>query len=370
MNNFPLRRFFCAAGLAAFGSSVLANCDSIINTDYALALSTANEAFAGEIISSSPECFGGGPTTARVQISGTVFQQALAISSSLAERQLADGPATAAAASGRGAAAGARAGQWYVWGNIGETDSRQRYAAFNGYSAGYARNQMDVLDSVFGLDYTFSPTVVAGVSLGIDRGEGSGGNTDPTFSINKIRSKGYALAPYLGWQISRTLSFDASAGFGRGEVRTFTTNEVDADRWFAAANLNYQRWLDNWQFSGRASLLHGVEDYGNIKVSGVSFAGTDARNTLDQIRLAAQAGYWMNGVMPYVALAYVNDVRRKTTQFGAPSNPIGRDGWEWRLGVSFFSLTQGITGGIAYSQETGREHQKSHNLMANINLRF
>ncbi len=283
-----------------------------------------------------------------------------------------DGPAPVSAAGLRGASAGAKAGQWNVWGNLGETDSRQRYAVNNAYSGpGFAKNEMDLLNTVFGVDYTFTPTLAAGVSLGIDRGDGSGGHTNTAwFNVNKLKSQGHVIAPYLGWQIDRTLSFDASVGYGRGDVDMHTTNSVDADRWFAAANLNYQRWLDNWQFSGRASFLHGVEDYGNIKVSGVSVAGTDARNTLDQIRLAVQAGYWMNGVMPYAALAYVNDVRRRTTQFGAPSNPIGRDGWEWRLGVSFFSLTQGLTGGIAYSQETSREHQKSHNLMANINIRF
>lgn len=369
MNARP-RRLLCMAGLALAAQAAQANCDSIIATDYALALATANKAYASEIITSSPECFGGGPTTARVQISGTLFQQAAAIGSAIAGRQLIDGPAPAAAAGLRGAAAGAGTGQWNVWGNLGETDTRNRYAAFNGYSAGYAKNEMDVLNTVLGADYGLSSSLVAGLSLGIDRGDGRGGNTDPAFAVNKIRSEGYVVAPYLGWQISRTLSLDASAGFGQGEVRTFTTNKVESDRWFAAANLNYNRWLGNWQFGGRASYLHGVEDYGNIRVSGVSYAGSDARNTLDQVRLAARAGYWMNGAMPYAALAYTNDVRRRTTQFGSPDNPIGRDGWEWRLGVDFFSRASALMGGIAYSQEEGRSNQRSHALAANIGLRF
>lgn len=369
--NIVQRHILCAAGLSVFGGAALANCDSIVSVDYALALSTNNAALAAEILSSSPECFGGGSTTSRVQISGTMFQQASAISSALTSRQLLDGPAPVAAAGLRGAAAGAKLGQWNVWGNLGETNSRQRYAANSAYSGpGFARSNVDVLNTVFGVDYTFTPALVAGVSLGIDGGDGRGGHTNPAFALNRIESKGYAVAPYLGWQISRTLSLDASAGYGRGEVDTFTTNSVDADRWFGAANLNYNRWMGNWQFGGRASFLHGVEDYGKIKVSGASVAGTDARNTLDQVRLAVQAGYWMNGVMPYAALAYVHDVRRKTTQFGAPSNPIGRDGWEWRLGVNFYSLKDGLTGGLAYSQEEGRNHQKSHNLTANIGLRF
>ncbi len=368
MNIIP-RRILCAAPLAAFVGVAFANCDSEVST-YGSYVAAGNAASASLILESSPECFGGGATTSRVQISGTMFQQASAISSALVGRQFLDGPAPVAATGLRGTSAGAKAGQWNVWGNLGETNSRQRYAAFNGWSTGYAKNKMDILNAVFGADYAFTPSLVAGVSLGIDDGDGKGGNTGPGFSVNQLKSEGYTVAPYLGWQISRTLSLDASVGLGRGGVDAHTTNSVDSDRWYGAANLNYNRWVGNWQFSGRASFLHGVEDYGDIKVNGLSVAGTDAKNTLDQVRLAVQAGYWMNGVMPYAALAYANDVRRKTTQFGAPSNPIGRDGWEWRLGVNFYSLRDGAFGGLAYGQEEGRNKQKSHVFTANIGLRF
>ena len=365
------KRALCAAGSTFAAAAAFANCDDIVRLDYAPAVSANNLAGAREILSSSPECFGGGSTPSRVQITGTMFQQAAAISTTLSGRQLLDGPAPIAAAGLRGASAGAGSGQWNVWGNLGETGTRQRYAANTVYSGpGFAENEMDVLNAVFGVDYTFSPGLAAGLSVGIDRGDGSGGHTNPAFAANNIRSRGFAAAPYLGWQISRTLSLDASIGLGRGGVDTHTTNSVDSHRWYGAANLNYNRWLGNWQFGGRASVLHGVEDYGNIRVSGVSYAGTDARNTLDQLRLAVQAGYWMNGVMPYAALAYANDVRRKTTQFGAPSNPLGRDGWEWRLGVNFYSLRDGAFGGLAYGQEEGRNKQKSHVFTANIGLRF
>lgn len=357
-------------GLAGACSTASANCDSIINADYASALSASDPVLAAQIISSSPECFGGGPTTALVQMNGTMFQQALAISSALTNRQLADGPAPQVAAGIRGSSAGATIGKFNVWGNLGETDAKQRYAALPGYSNGFARNDMGILNTVLGIDYAFSPTLAVGLAVGLDRGDGSGGNTDPTFAKNDLSSKGYVVSPYLGWQINREFSVDASAGFGAGEIEMFTTNKVDSDRWYAAANLNYSRWMGNFQLSGRASLLHGVERYGDIKVSGVSQSGTSAKNTLDQARLMVQAGYWMNGVMPYAGLAYVSDLDRKSTQFGAPSNPIGRDAWEWRLGANFYSLAAGVTGGLYYSREEGRSNQKSDSIVANLNIRF
>lgn len=368
--NQNFRRIIGTLCLAGFGSAASANCDSIVSVDYASALSTSNAAQAAQIISSSPECFGGGPTTALVQMNGTMFQQALAISSALANRQLADGPGPKLAAGTRGAAAGAAIGKFNVWGNLSETDSKQEYAALPGYSNGLARNDMGILNTVLGVDYSFFPNLTAGLAIGIDRGDGSGGNTDPTFAKNTIRSNGYVFSPYLGWQINREFSLDASAGFGRGEVKMYTTNEVATDRWYAGANLNYSRWVGNLQFSGRASLLHGVEQYGDIKVSGVGQAGTGARNTLDQARLMAQVGYWMNSVMPYAGLSYVDDLDRKTTQFGAPSNPIGRNAWEWRLGANFFSLVSGVTGGVYFAREEGRSNQKSDSLVANLNIRF
>lgn len=368
--NGNFRRTLCALAMAGATGTVAANCDDVIDIDYASALGASNAAYAQQIVSSSPECFGGGPTTSLVQMNGTMFQQAQAISSAIAGRQLADGPGPVAAAGMRGAAAGGKPGLLNFWGSLGETDTRQRYAALPGYSNGTVRNDMDVVNAVIGLDYAFSPTLLAGVSVAADRGDGNGSNTDPAFSRNRIRSEGYVVAPYLGWQINRDFSLDASLGFGSGQVRTHTTNRVESDRWYAAANLNYARWVGNLQFSGRASLLHGVERYGDIKVRGVSQAGTDATNTLDQGRLSAQVGYWMNGVMPYAAVTYVHDLHRKTTQFGAPSNPIGRSAWEWRLGANFFSLASGVTGGVYFAQEEGRTKQRAHSLLANINFRF
>lgn len=368
--NPRFRRALWVLGLTGFCSTASANCDSIINVDYASALSTSNATLAAQIISSSPECFGGGPTTALVQMNGTMFQQAMAISSALTKRQLADGPTPQVAEGTRGAAAGATIGKFNVWGNLGETDAKQKYAVLPGYSNGFAQNDMGIFNTVLGIDYSLSPTVAAGLAVGLDRGDGSGGNSDPGFAKNDLSSKGYVFSPYLGWQINREFSLDASAGFGVGEIKMFTTNKVDSDRWYAAANLNYSHWMGNLQLTGRASLLHGVESYGNIKVSGVTQGGTHARNTLDQARLMGQIGYWMNGVMPFAGLAYLSDFDRKSTQFGAPSNPIGRDAWEWRLGANFFSLASGATGGLYYAQEEGRSNQKSSSIVANIDIRF
>lgn len=358
-----------AAGLAAAAGGAWATpCDSALSS-YEFYVSTGDSSNASAIVSNHPECFPGGPVASGVQINNTSFLLAYAIWNALALRQSVDGPTVVGSANLKGMAAGAGAGKWNVWGNLTNNDTRQSYTAANGFKTKY---NPDVMTSVIGVDYGLSPTMVIGVSGAFDEGDGSGRNTAPRNTPNTTDSKGYLIAPYFGMQLSKTLSFDASAGLGRGRIDTNNNSEAKASRWFAAANLTYNRWFDRFQLTGKASLLHGEEDYGDIKdpSTGLKWIGTDARNTIDQLRLGAQAGYWMNGAMPFASLSYSNDLRRKTTQFGSPNNPIGRDAWVWGLGVNFFSVKDGLTAGVAYNHELGRSNQNNQSVMANINLRF
>jgi hypothetical protein len=40
------------------------------------------------------------------------------------------------------------------------------------------------------------------------------------------------------------------------------------------------------------------------------------------------------------------------------------------VGLNYFSLSNGITAGVAYEQEEGRSNQNMDTWMANLNLRF
>ncbi len=359
--------------LAGFGAGISLSsfawaypCASALSV-YEFYMQSNQPQYAQEMVSNNPECFGGGELASRTQINATSFAQASAISSSLAMQQPMSGPQQTARTGLRGMAAGMGAGKWNAWSNLSLNSTSQSYTALNNFNS---HNKNEITTGVLGVDYGLTPTVVLGLSAAYDDGNGRGRNDAPFETTNTTNSQGFLFAPYVGWQINQNLSLDASAGWGRGHLETDSATDARASRWFGAANLNYSRWLGNWQFAGRASYLHGVEDYGATRQNGVKFLGTGARNTLDQLRLSVQAGYWMGGVMPYVSLAYTNDVRRKTTQYAAPNNPIGRDGWLLGAGVNFFSLKDAVTGGVVYNQEFGRNHQNFHSLMANINLRF
>lgn len=354
-----IRRAALAATLAvASGGAMATPCDLAI-------LIYSSGSFTP--LSAHPECFSGGWTNVINQINGTSFAQATAISKALQGRWASDAPGPRADAGMRGMAAGGAVGKWNLWGNVANNNNKQDYLSDNG---GTTRNDHDVLNSAIGVDYLFSPGLAFGVSVGFDRGDGSGTNSNSA-DVNNSRSDGYVVAPYLGWQINKNWSMDASVGYGSGKIRSNFNTEAENDRWFGAANLNWESWRGNWQLSGKASLLHGVEEYSDMKVAGASTANTSATNTIDQLRLGFQVGYWMGGgFMPYGSVGYTTDFDRKTTAPGAPSDPIGKSAWFWSAGANFFSLAGGVNGGIAYKQEEGRDNQKNKNLMLNIGFRF
>lgn len=318
-------------------------------------------------IASHPSCFGGSALTAQVQINATSFAQASAISGALGSRFMGSaGPGPQAAAGTRGLAAGGIGKPFNVWGNLSHADTRQDYLATPSLSVS---NDAMVLNTVLGADYALAPNFVLGVSAAVDRGDLSSQAAGQ--DQLQATSKGYVIAPYAGYQLNKVLALDASVGFGQGKLYSSGDVNAESDRWFGAANLSYNQWFGNAQVTGKLSYLHGEEKYGDIRAAGVSYANTGARNTIDQMRLGVQAGYWLSGgFMPYAGLAYVNDLHRSTSLSLASQDPIGKDAWVWTLGLNFFSLASGVTAGIAYNQEEGRSNQKNNNLLANISVRF
>ena len=352
-------------GMALAGSIAHANCDTDL-VAYSAAVSANNAVVAGQFISETPECFGASPQAAQVQINGTSFQQVGSISRALGLRFASDNPGPWADAGLKGMAAGNAGKKWNVWGDLGNNDTRQRY--INGFGT-TTLSDANVSNAVLGADIPWSPSTVVGLSLAIDRGDMDGRDPGLTY-FNQSSTSGYALAPYVGIQLSKAFFLDASMGLGRGKFRTNNNTDGKASRWFAAANLGYESWMGKYQLTGKASYLHAFEDYANTRANGVGVNGTAAKSTLGQIRLAAQVAYWADGIMPFASLGYMSDVERKTTLFGTFANPIGRDAWVWSLGVNFISLSSGLTGSIVFRQEEGRTSQDVRMLSANIGLRF
>ncbi|MGB4072667.1 MAG: autotransporter outer membrane beta-barrel domain-containing protein [Pseudomonas sp.] len=263
-----------------------------------------------------------------------------------------------------------------LWTSAADEDTDQRFGNVAGNTT---KNDFDIQNYIVGADFGLSPALILGASLAIDKGDISGISTAVGAEENELSSSGFMLAPYLGWQLNEQWALDASVGIGEGELDASDSSRQDVDRWYAGANLNYQRWLGSWQFSGRFSYLHAEESYDDIRLRGETqqqlgglqkLQDSDATNELDRIQLGGQVGYWWNGWLPYAGLHYMDDVHRSTTQDFAPSDPIGREAWIWALGVNYLSLAHGVSAGLAYEQEEGRGNQDLNTWMANLNLRF
>ncbi|CAK0776832.1 Autotransporter domain-containing protein [Gammaproteobacteria bacterium] len=326
-NTFASAAQSCASLLTFYNSS---GCDQQCRNDYAARF---------------PDCFSDNLNASSVSINSTSFAQVVTVSNAISSQFFfSDRPRHNMDIKGKGMAGGGENARWNVWGNLTNNDTR------------HDRNTVDfestVLTTVIGADYALSPNMMVGISGAFDNGNGSLGlNSDFT-------SKGLSIAPYFGMQFSPELALDASIGMGSGELNT-NGIENKSDRWFGGTNLSYNHWMNNIQLTGKLSYLHGEEAYHDA-----------ARNKLDQIRLGVQTGYWMESMMPYVGLSYSSDISRSTNLANAPTDYIGKEAWIWTVGLNFFSLRNGLTGSIAYSQEEGRTYQKNNVLVANIGLRF
>lgn len=361
-------RLAVAASLFAIGSvpvSVFAqsSCDSPLTSYNSAGCDASCQQY---IRTNHPECFAtANDSSSSAQIQATTVQQITAISTSVSTRMLAlgfQGPAQKmAAAEVTGIAAAGNTKPFSVWGNLG-----QAHTSYSGDSALTNADKFGstVTNTIVGFDYAFAADKIVGLSIAGDRGAGSVGNR-----ATATTTKGLNYAPYFGWQINKNLALDASVGVGDGEFSS--TTRSDSKRSFYAANLSYSDWKDNLQLVGKAGYLWAKEKYGDQVQAGATLANTSSSSTLSQFRIAGEVGYWMNGAMPFVGLAYSTDHRSGSRAVGQTiESKLGKDAFTVSLGVNFFSLSSGVTGGVVYTQESGRDNGKNDTLSANVSMKF
>ena len=291
----------------------------------------------------------------------TSMRQADAISSVLnsAGNSRRGGPSRVSLDSGSGMAAGNVATKWNGW--ISATGNRVKNDFKNSAYDG------DVDSFIGGVDYTFDQNWVAGLSLASER-------TDIATPYNggSLKARSWTLAPYLSYRISNSLSLDASAGYAWGDqdinwslgTSSRSTNQ-GLERNFFAVNLNTDRWIGDWQLSGKAGVIRAEEQLD----ANTSLLSDKVKSRLTQLKFNGRAGYWINDVMPYAALSYTRDVQQSSNFDKLPGELKDKDGWTATLGVDFFSRN-GITGGVFYASEKGRSHLTNNVLMGSLSIRF
>lgn len=248
-----------------------------------------------------------------------------------------------------GLAAGDGAKAWNFWGNVGETRVGIGYQPLR--SSGRVNSQ------IIGADYRLSKSIVVGASAAFDQT-----HIGTDFNSGSLSGHGYSIAPYVAVQIDKTWSADLLAGTGRGTQLMSSGGAaigLDIERSFFGANVNYDRWMGDWQFSGKVGYLDSREE----KLGLV--------DELRQLRVGAQVGYWANGALPYVSLTHSTDLRRpeQAAVFGAAEPANDKTAWVLGVGVNVFSKGA-LSGGVSYTSELDRKESKQNVLTANLSYRF
>lgn len=343
----------------AFSSATRAqavDCAFVLN-EVSLGFLTLDAAKAGH-----PECFpSSGGALNQQSISATVVQQVSTVSSAVVSRFTGiSSPGNTQLSLASINLVGGNSQKWFIWGN-----GAAGHATYN-TSVNAFDSRMNTRSATFGGDYLLLPNLVLGLSTAFDNGNGLLRNGRSGLQ-DSLDSRGFALAPYAGWQISPTLTLDAMIGRGWGHQEQDATN-VESDRHFTASNLTFTKWLGNLQILGKGGYLYAEERFGDIQSKRTgAIANSAVTSRLNQIRLGGQIGYWISGgIMPYVGLAYSNDVSRSASD-AQPWDPIALVG---TLGLNLMGVKQGIAGGIAYTNEFRREGTNNHTIGANLNVRF
>jgi len=296
----------------------------------------------------------------------TTIQQAVTIInvlSSIANPRAIAAPQRVALGNKKGMAAGESPAQWNVWMN-----ASRGYIA-NTFANPLADTRFDgnVDNWIGGLDYALNKDLVIGLSAGFDRTK-----LDTLYNKGTFDSKGAMIAPYISYQINSMFSIDAVAGYADGDTDLrsnafgLITAKQDFERNFAAINLSAVQWIENtWQLTGKMSYISAEEklksytDSSNAAVAGQN-------NRLEQFRLGAQVGYWANGIMPYIGLTYVHDVKAPST--GLINISRDKDAYTAAVGLSIFN--KDMVANLSFSSERGRSSNRNNVLMGSMGFRF
>lgn len=182
-----------------------------------------------------------------------------------------------------------------VWANGGYSsiDYSKAGSNFNG----------SVWTGMGGVDYKFTDALLIGLAAGYEDTQ-----LKTKFNNGNLSATGWTIAPYALYKFTKNYSMDVSGGYSMLDysmdradplVGTKITGNTDADRWFAAANLNGVWSEDAWRFSAKFGALWANETKKAFNESnGVSNAALTT--SLGSVNLGGKVGYNLGFVEPYI----------------------------------------------------------------------
>ena len=201
---------------------------------------------------------------------------------------------------------------------------------------------------LFGVDFVPMENMVLGIAFGYEDHD-----TKTKFNTGNQDISGYTIAPYMGYLINDTFSFDISFGYSDFDIDqtrtdnvtgTLVNGDTESDRWFTSFNLNAFTTYNNWFLSGRVGFVYAEEDqdgYAETGAAGAALNPNVASQTIEfgQFQIGGEAAYAFGNMEPFFAAYYEHDFEREDVVVNAgqirPEND--EDDIRFSAGVRYFS---------------------------------
>lgn len=264
-----------------------------------------------------------------------------------------------------------------MWGSYSYADFDSDFA-FAGTSLAYDAHAHNVLG---GIDRLFAGRYLVGLAGGWQSVD-----SDTDFNGGGQDNDGYTIAPYVAVLLTDIFSVDATAGYSwldydQDRISPADGTDIeasfDAERWFAATNLNALMTFGNWVFGAKVGYLYTDEQQDGYLETGSAASAAAARLRtvrtrnidLSQGVVGGDIGYSFGRFEPYVMALYRNDLSRDDGESagGLPVaftsvQPDDDDEVEINVGVRYYT-TWGVSGAIEYSRVEGRQDFDSDTFM-------
>ena len=278
--------------------------------------------------------------------------------------------------------AGDTFGNINVWGNFSWTSLDNDFVntAFNSTLKNVA----------IGADTSPMDNMVVGVTLGYENTD-----VDTLFNAGRQDIDGFTVAGYLGYLINDNVSFDVTVGLSRTDIKqnrllsafgtaagpflgvavgTNIVSSLDADRSFAAANLNGFWQIDNWIVGAHGGYLRANEDHDAFSETGGGVTSPVAARDFDlgQWRLGFDVAYSASSSLePYFGIDYIKESTREnvTVAPGLAQPANDDDDFLISLGLRYFS-DQGVSGDLRWEVSASREDIDASTFSAIVRVDF
>lgn len=228
----------------------------------------------------------------------------------------------------------------------------------------------------FGFDsQPVSDNTIFGFSFGFDW-------TDTDSRVNgggSSETESYTISPYVVYIINDNFDVDAAFGFTGSDndnVRRAgglptgapITSNSDTKTLFGSVNVNYTRWVDNWNFTASTGVSRShskTDEY----TDSVGTPIPSQSSTLNTISVRGKVMYYWETAQPYVSVRFDWDNVMDDVDIGVGQVAPSNDSTGVALGGGVnFKITDTISGGASLEYTLGR--QDFDNLLASVNLRW